>query len=93
VARPEAFRYGRAYGQWADYGCVAIYLDEKTSGYTVAHNVQVNCPTGVAQNQTGSNTITDNGSNPEGAQNTIATAGIEPAYADIKNLTIPVPVF
>jgi hypothetical protein len=82
-----------ACSKWADYGCNGLYLDEKTSGYTVAHNVMVNCPTNVAQNQTGSNTITDNGGNPQGAQNTIATAGIESAYADIKNLTVPVAKF
>jgi hypothetical protein len=74
---------------WADYGCNGLYLDEKTSGYTVAHNVMVNCPTNIAQNQTGTNTITDNGGNPSGAQNTIATAGIESTYADIKTLTVP----
>jgi hypothetical protein len=78
-----------ACSKWADYGCNGLYLDEKTSGYTVAHNVMVNCPTNVAQNQTGTNTITDNGANPQGAQNTIATAGIETAYADIKTLTVP----
>lgn len=78
-----------ACSKWADYGCNGLYLDEKTSGYTVAHNVMVNCPTNVAQNQTGTNTITDNGANPSGAQNTIATAGIESAYADIKTLTVP----
>jgi hypothetical protein len=75
--------------EWADYGCNGLYLDEQTSGYTVAHNVMINCPTNVAQNQTGSNTITDNGSNPSGAQDTIATAGIEPSYADVRDLTIP----
>ena len=64
-------------------------MDEKTSGYTVAHNVMVNCPTNLAQNATGTNTISDNGANPSGAQNTITTAGIEPAYADIKTLTVP----
>jgi hypothetical protein len=82
-----------ACSKWADYGCNGLYLDEKTSGYTVAHNVMVNCPTNVAQNQTGSNTITDNGGNPSGAQNTIATAGIETAYADIKNLVVPAAKF
>ena len=82
-----------ACSKWADYGCNGLYLDERTSGYTVAHNVMVNCPTNVAQNQTGSNTITDNGGSPQGAQNTIATAGIEPAYADIKNLTVPAAKF
>ncbi len=78
---------------WADYGCNGLYLDEQTSGYTVAHNVMVNCPTNIAQNQTGTNTITDNGANPSGAQNTIATAGIESAYADIKTLTVPAATF
>jgi hypothetical protein len=53
----------------------------------------VNCPTNVAQNQIGKNTITDNGGNPQGAQNTIATAGIEATYADIKNLTVPAAKF
>lgn len=78
-----------ACSKWADYGCNGLYLDERTSGYTVAHNVMVNCPTNVAQNQVGANTITDNGGNPQGAQNTIATAGIESAYTDIKTLTVP----
>jgi hypothetical protein len=75
--------------QWADYGCNGLYMDEKTSGYTVAHNVLSNCPTNIAQNQVGTNTITDNGASPQGAQNTIATAGIESSYADIKTLTVP----
>jgi hypothetical protein len=79
--------------QWADYGCNGLYLDEKTSGYTVAHNVLTNCPTNVAQNQVGTNTITDNGGNPQGAQTTIATAGIESTYTDIKSLTIPAAKF
>jgi hypothetical protein len=79
--------------QWADYGCNGLYLDEQTSGYTVAHNVMVNCPTNIAQNKNGTNTITDNSSNPSGAQNTIATAGIEATYADIKTLTAPAATF
>ena len=79
--------------QWADYGCNGLYMDEKTSGYTVAHNVLSNCPTNVAQNQVGTNTITDNGGTPSGAQNTIATAGIESSYADIKTLTVPATKF
>jgi len=82
-----------ACSQWADYGCNGLYMDEKTSGYTVSHNVMVSCPTNVAQNQIGANTISDNGANPQGAQNTIATAGIESTYADIKNLTVPVAKF
>ena len=39
--------------QWADYGDNGIYLDEQTSGYTVAHNAMVNAPTNVVQNQNG----------------------------------------
>jgi hypothetical protein len=74
--------------KWADYGSNGLYLDEKTSGYTVAHNLMVNSPTNIAQNQTGTNTVTDNGTNPSGAQNTMATAGIEASYAAVKKLTI-----
>ena len=70
-----------------------LYMDEQTSGYTVAHNVMVNCPTNIARNQNGQDTVEDNGANPQGAQNTIATAGIEAAYADIKNLTVPAAKF
>ena len=32
--------------QWADYGSLGIYLDEQTSGYTIAHNAMVNAPVG-----------------------------------------------
>lgn len=82
-----------ACSKWADYGCNGLYMDEQTSGYTVAHNVMVNCPTNIAQNKNGTNTVTDNGGNPSGAQNTIATAGIETTYADIKTLTVPAATF
>ena len=82
-----------ACSQWTDYGCAAIYPDEHTSGYTVAHNVQINCPTGVTWSQNLPDTVEDNGPNPQGTQNTIATAGLEPAYADIKNLTLPAAAF
>ena len=76
---------------WADYGSQGIYLDEQTSGYTIAHNAMVNAPANVAQNQTGQNTITDTpASNPSSVT---SMAGIEAAYADIKTLTIPVPIF
>ena len=76
---------------WADYGSQGIYLDEQTSGYTIAHNAMVNAPANVAQNQTGTNTITDTpASNPSSVN---SMAGIESTYADIKNLTIPVPSF
>ncbi len=75
--------------QWADYGDNGIYLDEQTSGYTVAHNAMVNAPTNVVQNQTGTNTITDTpASNPTSVN---SMAGIEASYAGIKTTTIPVP--
>jgi len=32
--------------QWADYGSLGIYLDEQTSGYTIAHNALVCAPSG-----------------------------------------------
>lgn len=76
---------------WADYGDNGIYLDEQTSGYTVAHNAMVNAPTNVARNQNGTDTITDTpAANPQSVK---AMAGIESAYADIKTLAIPVPSF
>jgi len=77
--------------QWADYGDQGIYLDEQTSGYTVAHNAMVNAPTNVAQNNTGSNTITDNPAS--NSSSVTSMAGIEATYADIKTTTIPVPSF
>jgi hypothetical protein len=83
--------------QWADYGPNnGIYMDEQTAGYTVEHNVLTNLGSGIPavhQNKNGADTITDNGPNPSGAQATIASAGIEPAYADIKALTIPAAKF
>jgi hypothetical protein len=76
---------------WADYGSLGIYLDEQTSGYTIAHNAFVNAPSGVAQNHAGQNTITDTpAANP---QSVMSMAGIEAAYADIKTLTIPAAIF
>ena len=45
----------------------------------------------VAQNQAGTNTITDTpAANP---QSVMSMAGIEAAYADIKSLTVPLPSF
>jgi hypothetical protein len=80
--------------KWADNGIQSIYMDEQTDGFTVQHNVMVNCPTDVHQHATGShNTITDNGPNTTNASQTIASAGIESAYADIKTLTIPAATF
>ena len=76
--------------QWADYGDHGLYLDEQTSGYTVSHNVLVNCPA-ISTNHPGTNTMSDNAGT---LASTISAAGIEPAYADIKtNLAIPVPTF
>ena len=34
----------------------------------VAHNVMVNCPTNIARNQNGQDTVTDNGANPQGGR-------------------------
>jgi hypothetical protein len=76
--------------QWADYGDHGLYLDEQTSGYSVSHNVLVNCPA-ISTNHPGANTMSDNAGT---LASTISGAGIEPAYGDIKkNLTIPVPTF
>ena len=87
------YNYLHDYGtsQWADYGDQGIYLDEQTSGYTIAHNAMVNAPTNVAQNNTGTNTVTDNPAS--NSSSVISTAGIEASYADIKTTTIPVPSF
>ena len=87
------YNYLHDYGtsQWADYGDQGIYLDEQTSGYTIAHNAMVNAPTNVAQNNTGTNTITDNPAS--NSSSVISMAGIETTYADIKTTTIPVPSF
>jgi len=76
--------------QWADYGDHGLYLDEQTSGYTVSHNVLVNCPA-ISTNHPGTNTMSDNAGT---LASTISGAGIEPAYVDIKkNLMIPIPAF
>jgi len=76
---------------WADYGSNGIYLDEQTSGFTVAHNAMVNAPTNVVRNQNGTNTITDTPAmDPQAIK---AMAGLEAAYADIKTLTAPLPTF
>lgn len=75
---------------WADYRIGGLFLDEGTSGYTVAHNVFVNAPTIVLNTTETTNTLSDNsGASPS----TIAAAGIEPAYLDIKDLTLPAPTF
>ncbi|HNY31833.1 MAG TPA: right-handed parallel beta-helix repeat-containing protein [Fibrobacteria bacterium] len=77
--------------QWADYWILPIYLDEGSSGFDISHNVSVNSPSGVACNVCGSYTQSDNNGT---SATTIANAGIEPAYADIKSkVAIPVPQF
>ena len=87
---------------WADYGTATLYFDEGTRGYTAEHNVMVNCNGQINTNSDdkfdtcnsgGGNTITDNSSNPSGAQTTIADAGLEPAYVNIKNMTVPAATF
>jgi hypothetical protein len=79
--------------QWADYPAEGLYLDEGTVGYTVAHNLMVNTPGTAISLSAGDNQVTDNGASPSGAPNTLASAGIELSYADIKNLAIPAATF
>ena len=80
--------------KWADYSINNLYMDEQTDGYTVAHNLLLNSPNIVHQNKNGTHmTIMDNGPSPTMAQTTMMTAGIEPAYVDIKTLTIPPATF
>lgn len=77
--------------QWADYWILPIYLDEGSSGFDISHNVSINSPSGVACNRCGAYTQSDN--NGQSAT-TIANAGIEAPYADMKTKTkIPLPDF
>jgi hypothetical protein len=78
---------------WADYGIWGIYLNEGTAGYTVARNVMRNTPGATSSVNTGTNTLSDNMANPPGADDIIAAAGLEPAYVDIKSLTVPAAAF
>lgn len=78
---------------WADYPAIGLYLNEGTTGYTVAHNVMINTPGLSVASNTGSNLLTDNGAHISRADEIMAEAGIEPAYADIKTLSIPPAVF
>lgn len=77
--------------QWADYQIGGLYLDEGTTGYTVAHNAFANAPTSILQNKNGANTLTDNPASS--SQSVIAAAGIEAAYADIRSMTVPSATF
>lgn len=78
---------------WADATAHGFYLNGGTTGYTVMHNVLVNVPNWLSAIDAKDNNVSDNGANPTGAQSTMAAAGIEPIYADIKTLTIPVATF
>lgn len=73
---------------WADFMVNGIYLDEQTSGYSIAGNVFVNAPANVFHNRTGNNTESNNDGT---SATTIANAGIEAAFKDIKNFIIPIP--
>ncbi len=79
--------------EWADYHMPALYLDEGTAGYTVAYNVMINTPGWIAENRTGTNTITDNGGDPSGAAETMEQAGIEDSYLDIRDMKLPAVEF
>lgn len=77
--------------QWADYWINGIYLDEGSSGFDVSHNVFARAPSGIACNSCGSYTSSDNAGS---LASTIANAGIQPEFNDIKSkLTIPIPNF
>jgi len=79
--------------EWHDYAVQGLFLDEGTSGYTVAHNLMVNTPGSLISQNAGANLVTDNGVNPSGADDTSAAAGIEPLYSDIKDLAKAIPAF
>jgi len=79
--------------QWSDYPAEGLFLDEGTTGYTVANNLMVNTPGSLIDQNAGANLVTDNGANPSAAEDTMASAGIEPSYADIKTLAIAPPTF
>jgi hypothetical protein len=73
---------------WADNGINGIYLDEQTSGYSVVGNVFINAvgDQKVHRNQAPNNTESNNDGT---SATTVANAGIEAAYRDIKNFIIP----
>lgn len=76
---------------WADNGIQGIYLDEQTSGYNIVGNVFVNNHQDgtdlIHRNQASNNTESNNdGTSPT----TIAHAGIEAAFRDIKTIKNPI---
>lgn len=87
--------YMHDYGasKWSDYWVLPIYLDEGSSGFTVKENVYKNSPSGIGQNQAGSNNLQQaNGYNDP---NVVANAGLQ---GDFKNIgekidNIPLPDF
>jgi hypothetical protein len=89
------YNYLHDFGQspWADYPAEGLYLDEGTVGYTVTHNLMVKTPGIAISLSAGANPVSDNGASPSGAQDTMATAGLEPSYADIKSFAIPAATF
>jgi hypothetical protein len=89
------YNYLHDFGQslWPDYSAEGLYLDEGTTGYTVAHNLMVNTPGSLISQSAGSNMVTDNGASPISADDTMASAGLEPSFADIKALAVPAPTY
>jgi len=76
---------------WADYWILGIYLDEGSSGFDISHNVSKNSPGNIACNSCGTYTSSDNAGS---LASTIANAGIESSYGDIKTkTTLPVADF
>jgi len=95
-ASEMTYNYARDFSmsKWADYDINSLYMYEGTDGYTVQHNLLLNSPNIVHQNKNGSHmVVSDNGPHPSGADTTQTSASIKPAYADIKNLTIPAARF
>jgi hypothetical protein len=79
---------------WADYDAQGLSLDEGTDGFIVVHNLMINTPGVLTSPAAGKNVDQrDNGVRPSGYEETLTTAGIESAYADIKSLIIPAATF
>lgn len=77
--------------KYADYWVLPIYLDEGSSGFDVSHNVYDRAPSGVACNQCGHYTQSDNDGHSAFVTD---NAGIEGPYRYIKNISeIPLPDF
>ncbi len=75
--------------KYADYWVLPIYLDEGSSGFDVSHNVYNRAPNGVACNQCGSYTQSDNDGH---SSFVMENAGIEGPYKfllDIKEIPLP----